>query len=219
MTEPICEVIITADSEDWLVSFTRSLVEDRLVACGQHIAPIRSIYRWEGTVHDDSEMRVALHTRTSLVDRVIDHPRAHPYEVPRPRLPNSGWEPGTSSGSSRRPPSQVVIIGPDDSFFDACQEVLSENAFPWRIGRASRRRRSVLRPHVSDQHRSATMGSSAMERSPHSYRQTARWNGCAFPALTLPASSDGSLVGTPACSVLPLSMLPCPPMSVTCQAP
>ena len=37
MTEQICEVIITANSEDWLVSLTRSLVEDRLVACGQHI--------------------------------------------------------------------------------------------------------------------------------------------------------------------------------------
>ena len=83
MTEQICEVIITADSEDWLVSFTRSLVEDRLVACGQHLSPIRSIYRWEGTVRDHSEVRVALHTRTSLVKRVIDRTReAHPYEVP-----------------------------------------------------------------------------------------------------------------------------------------
>ena len=48
MTEPICEVIITAGNEDWLISFTRSLVEDRLVACGQHIVPIRSVYRWDG---------------------------------------------------------------------------------------------------------------------------------------------------------------------------
>ena len=37
MTEPICEVIITADSEDWLINSTRSLIEDRLVACGQHM--------------------------------------------------------------------------------------------------------------------------------------------------------------------------------------
>jgi periplasmic divalent cation tolerance protein len=82
MTEPICEVIITADSEDWLINFTRSLIEDRLVACGQHIAPIRSIYRWDGTIHDDREMRVALHTRTSLVQEVIDRTRkAHSYDV------------------------------------------------------------------------------------------------------------------------------------------
>jgi periplasmic divalent cation tolerance protein len=83
MAEPICEVIITADNEDWLITFTRSLVEDRLVACGQHIAPIRSVYRWDGTIHDDQETRVALHTRASLVPAVIDRTRqAHPYDVP-----------------------------------------------------------------------------------------------------------------------------------------
>jgi periplasmic divalent cation tolerance protein len=82
MTEAICEVIITADDEDWLITFTRSLLDVRLVACG-HIAPITSIYRWDGRIHDDREMRVALHTRSSLVQEVIDRTRqAHPYEVP-----------------------------------------------------------------------------------------------------------------------------------------
>ena len=56
MTEPICEVIISADDEDWLINFTRSLVEDRLAACGQHVVPIRSIYRWGGSVQDDREI-------------------------------------------------------------------------------------------------------------------------------------------------------------------
>lgn len=83
MTEPICEVIITADNEDWLITFTRSLVADRLVACGQHVTPIRSVYRWDDTIHDDHETRVALHTRASLVQAVIDRARqAHPYDVP-----------------------------------------------------------------------------------------------------------------------------------------
>ena len=74
MTEPICEVIITADSEEWLINFTGSLVQDRLAACGQHISPIRSIYRWEGSIHDDREVRVALHTRTSLVQHIVENP-------------------------------------------------------------------------------------------------------------------------------------------------
>ena len=83
MTEPICEMIITADSEDWLINFTRSLVEDRLAACGQHIMPIRSIYRWAGSIHDDWEVRVALHTRISLVPAIMDQVRReHSYEVP-----------------------------------------------------------------------------------------------------------------------------------------
>jgi periplasmic divalent cation tolerance protein len=45
MTEPVCEIVITAADEAWLQQFTRSLVEDRLAACGQLISPIRSIYR------------------------------------------------------------------------------------------------------------------------------------------------------------------------------
>ncbi len=48
MTDAICEVVITADDEDWLLELTRALVRDRLVACGQHITPVRSIYRWQG---------------------------------------------------------------------------------------------------------------------------------------------------------------------------
>jgi periplasmic divalent cation tolerance protein len=83
MTEPLCEVIITADDENWLINFTRSVVEDRLAACGQHISPIRSIYRWDGSIHDDPEVRVALHTRASLVPAIIDRVnREHPYQVP-----------------------------------------------------------------------------------------------------------------------------------------
>jgi periplasmic divalent cation tolerance protein len=83
MTEPVCEIVITADDEAWLQQFTRSLVEDRLAACGQLISPIRSIYRWHNAVQDDTEVRVALHTRRSLVPAIIERTRAeHTYEVP-----------------------------------------------------------------------------------------------------------------------------------------
>ena len=82
MTEPLCEVIITADDEPWLLAFTRSLVTDRLAACGQH-SPVRSIYRWQGEIQDDGEVRVALHTRQSLVPAIIERVRAeHAYDVP-----------------------------------------------------------------------------------------------------------------------------------------
>ena len=83
MTEPICEVIITGDDEDRLINFTRSLVEDRLAACGQHLGPIRSIYRWNGRIHDDREIRAAIHTRASLVPAIVDRAnRQLCYEVP-----------------------------------------------------------------------------------------------------------------------------------------
>ena len=83
MTDDICEVVITAADPSWLAAFTRRLVEDRLAACGQQVAAIRSIYRWDGAVHDDPEARVALHTRVSLVDRIVERANTeHPYDVP-----------------------------------------------------------------------------------------------------------------------------------------
>jgi periplasmic divalent cation tolerance protein len=83
VNDAICEVVVTADDEGWLLDLTRALVHDRLVACGQHLTPVRSVYRWRGAIEESVETRVALHTRTSLVPAVIDRVRAeHPYDVP-----------------------------------------------------------------------------------------------------------------------------------------
>ena len=82
-SEEFCEVVVTADDADWLAGFTRTLVEERLAACGHLLTPIRSVYRWEGAVHDEAEARVALHTRRSLVPAVVERTRAlHTYDVP-----------------------------------------------------------------------------------------------------------------------------------------
>ena len=82
-SDEFCEVVITAADAGWLAGFTRTLVEERLAACGQLTELIRSIYRWEGAVHDEREARVALHTRRSLVDAIVARAAAvHPYDVP-----------------------------------------------------------------------------------------------------------------------------------------
>jgi periplasmic divalent cation tolerance protein len=81
--EEFCEVVITADDADWLAGFTRTLVEDRLAACGHLVEPIRSIYRWDGVIHDEREARVALHTRRALVAAIVTRTNAeHGYDVP-----------------------------------------------------------------------------------------------------------------------------------------
>jgi len=79
----VCEVVVTGPSEKWIGDFTRELVEARLAACGHIIPNIRSIYRWAGSIHDEAEARVALHTRESLVPMIIEQAnKTHPYEVP-----------------------------------------------------------------------------------------------------------------------------------------
>jgi len=89
MTEPASaelecvEVVITAESADWLADFTRSLVEDGLVACGHNIARIRAVYRWEGEIFDEPQARVGLQTRVSLVPAIgVRADRGHADDVP-----------------------------------------------------------------------------------------------------------------------------------------
>jgi periplasmic divalent cation tolerance protein len=78
-----CEVVVTASDAEWLAGLTRTLVEERLAACGLVIEAIRSVYRWDGAIHDGPEARVALHTRRALVPAVVARAgELHPYDVP-----------------------------------------------------------------------------------------------------------------------------------------
>jgi periplasmic divalent cation tolerance protein len=92
----VVEVVVTGPDAGWLAGFTRTLVEERLAACGHQLAAIRSVYRWEGAVHDEPEARVALHTRRSLVPALVARTRQlHPYDVPCVlALPVTGGDPG-----------------------------------------------------------------------------------------------------------------------------
>lgn len=82
MPEDLIEIVITAPDEDWLVAFTRRLVEQRLAACGHHTS-IRSVYTWEGQIHNQQETRVALHTRAAHFETIVAITDAeHPYDVP-----------------------------------------------------------------------------------------------------------------------------------------
>ena len=81
--DDFCEVVVTAADADWLAGFTRTLVEERLAACGHVIPAIRSVYWWKGAVHDEAEARVGLHTRRALVPAVVVRTaELHPYDVP-----------------------------------------------------------------------------------------------------------------------------------------
>ena len=81
MTE-LCEVVITAPDPDWLYSFAHKLVEDRLAASAHNFTPVRSIYRWQGQVHERAEGRVSLNTNRGRVAEIVARAqREHPYQV------------------------------------------------------------------------------------------------------------------------------------------
>jgi periplasmic divalent cation tolerance protein len=63
--------------------FSRKLIKDRLAASAHNFAPVRSVYRWRGEIHERTEGRVSLHTRRSRIPEIVDRAkREHPYELP-----------------------------------------------------------------------------------------------------------------------------------------
>jgi periplasmic divalent cation tolerance protein len=79
---PLVEVSITGPDVEWLAVHTRSLVEAGLVACGNIIPAVRSIYRWRGAIEDETEAVVILHTRAEHVPAIIAATNeAHPDDT------------------------------------------------------------------------------------------------------------------------------------------
>ena len=76
-------VFVTAASEDKAATIGRTLVEERLVACANILPGIRSIYRWQDAVEDDSEVLMVMKTVEACADAVITRVvELHSYDVP-----------------------------------------------------------------------------------------------------------------------------------------
>jgi periplasmic divalent cation tolerance protein len=63
--------------------FAHSLVEERLAACVNLLAPMESVYRWEGNIEQETERQVVIKTSRDRVAVLWDRIRElHPYDVP-----------------------------------------------------------------------------------------------------------------------------------------
>jgi periplasmic divalent cation tolerance protein len=83
MTPEYVIVLTTLPGDADGFSFARTLVEERLAACVNLLAPMDSVYRWEGQVEQDTERQVIVKTSRERVVALWDRIRElHPYEVP-----------------------------------------------------------------------------------------------------------------------------------------
>jgi len=77
------ELHITAPDVEVAARLGRALVEEGLAACVNIVPGVRSIYKWQGKICDDSEVLCLCKTRPALFDRVRARvSELHPYEVP-----------------------------------------------------------------------------------------------------------------------------------------
>ena len=77
-----CVVYITTKDESEAKKVGKALVEEKLVAC-VNIHPVKSIYRWEGEIQEESEIAMFVKTKADLVGEVINRVKElHSYQVP-----------------------------------------------------------------------------------------------------------------------------------------
>jgi len=76
-------VLSTFPSSEKAAEIARTLVEERLCACVNLVPAVRSIYRWDGKIHDDAEVLAIVKTTAERVEALRDRLIAlHPYDVP-----------------------------------------------------------------------------------------------------------------------------------------
>jgi periplasmic divalent cation tolerance protein len=76
-------VLTTLAAEADGAALARTLVEERLAACVNVLAPMTSVYRWKNAVEQEREQQLVIKTTASAVSalRARLH-ELHPYEVP-----------------------------------------------------------------------------------------------------------------------------------------
>jgi periplasmic divalent cation tolerance protein len=82
MTDKIV-VLSTCDSQEQAARLARHLVEQRLAACVNILAQVRSFYRWNEKVEDAGEWMLVIKSRRDLFLALrAEIEKMHSYEVP-----------------------------------------------------------------------------------------------------------------------------------------
>lgn len=88
MSEPdgvaaVAVVLTTLATVEQAEALARQLVEERLIACGNLVPGLTSLYRWDGAVACEAEVLLMMKTPTARVEQLFERvAQLHPYELP-----------------------------------------------------------------------------------------------------------------------------------------
>jgi periplasmic divalent cation tolerance protein len=83
MSDQVIVVLCTAPDVETAARLARGVVEARLAACVNLIHGVRSIYAWEGVLHDEPEVQLLIKTLAVQFEPLRSWLETnHPYDVP-----------------------------------------------------------------------------------------------------------------------------------------
>ncbi len=80
---PALLVLCSCPDESTALDIARVLVQEGLAACVNRLAPVTSIYQWEGQICEQSEQLLLIKTTPARYEALEMRLKAlHPYEIP-----------------------------------------------------------------------------------------------------------------------------------------
>jgi periplasmic divalent cation tolerance protein len=80
---PLVVLLTTLAAETDGAAFARTLVDERLAACVNVLAPMTSVYRWKDAIEQAQEQQLLIKTTAERIPAVQERFRSlHPYELP-----------------------------------------------------------------------------------------------------------------------------------------
>jgi periplasmic divalent cation tolerance protein len=78
-----CLVYITAQNLEQAESISRTLLEEKLIACVNIFPGITSLYWWKGEIQKDSEVALIAKSKQELAESIVNRVKSmHSYECP-----------------------------------------------------------------------------------------------------------------------------------------
>lgn len=83
MASDVRIIYVTFANESEALQISQTLVEEHLVACANILGPVRSIFRWQGKISDETEVAVLMKTTAArskaAMTRIV---KLHSYDTP-----------------------------------------------------------------------------------------------------------------------------------------
>ena len=83
MTDPAVTIVLTTVGDETAAQdIARQLLERGVIACASML-PVRSVYRWEGSIRDEAEVQLVFKTTEAGAASLIEAIEGvHPYDLP-----------------------------------------------------------------------------------------------------------------------------------------
>lgn len=78
-----CIIVTSTDNKEHAERIAANLIEKGLAACVHIHSNVKSVYRWEGCIHEENEYILHIKSKSILFERICDDITAqHHYDTP-----------------------------------------------------------------------------------------------------------------------------------------